>query len=48
MAIEISLNGPVKRILALMVALGVCGGWMMVRIIEFARALIMALPTFVR
>jgi flagellar biosynthetic protein FliQ len=38
----------VPKVLALVAALGLCGGWMMTRIIEFARALILSLPMFAR
>jgi flagellar biosynthetic protein FliQ len=38
----------VPKVVALMVALGVCGGWMMTRVLDFTRALFAALPGYVR
>jgi flagellar biosynthetic protein FliQ len=38
----------VPKVLALMVALALCGGWMMVRVIDFTRELILSLPQYVR
>jgi flagellar biosynthetic protein FliQ len=38
----------VPKVIALMVALGLCGGWMMMRMVEFARTLITSLPNYVR
>ncbi len=38
----------VPKILALVAALALCGGWMLTRVIEFSRGLILSLPNFVR
>lgn len=38
----------VPKALALMAALGFCGGWMITRVVEFARALMLSLPHLVR
>ena len=35
----------VPKVAALLVALTICGGWMLMRAVEFGRALFMSLPT---
>ena len=38
----------VPKVLALLAALGLCGGWMLTRIVDFTRSLILSLPNYVR
>ena len=38
----------VPKILTLLTALSVCGGWMLTRLVEFTRALFLSLPHFAR
>jgi flagellar biosynthesis protein FliQ len=38
----------VPKVAALMIALGLCGGWIMTHIVDFARGLILSLPNLIR
>jgi flagellar biosynthetic protein FliQ len=38
----------VPKVVTLLVTLWLCGGWMMLRLVEFSRGLFMSLPHFVR
>jgi flagellar biosynthesis protein FliQ len=38
----------VPKVVALMIALGLCGGWIMTRVVDFARGLILSLPNLNR
>ena len=38
----------VPKVVAILVALGVCGGWMMMRIVDFTRTLYTMLPNLAR
>ena len=38
----------VPKAVVILVALGVCGGWMMMRIVDFTRTLMTSLPTLAR
>jgi flagellar biosynthetic protein FliQ len=38
----------VPKVITLIATLAVCGGWMMTRMVEFTRSLLLSVPTFVR
>ncbi len=38
----------VPKVVTLVATLSVCGGWMITRMVEFTRSLLLSLPTFVR
>ena len=38
----------VPKVVSLLIALSLCGGWMMTRLVEFTRGLFMSLPHFAR
>lgn len=38
----------VPKVVALMCALALCGGWIMTRVVDFTRGLILALPNLAR
>jgi flagellar biosynthetic protein FliQ len=38
----------VPKVVSLLIVLSLCGGWMMTRLVEFTRGLLMSLPHFAR